>query len=325
MQQSMDWSRIRRQLPEANQSPGVYASLDDLIRVRFKARDFSFMPRQPVTSILSGRYASRLRGRGLNFEEMRRYLPGDDVRTIDWRVTARTRQPHVRVYTEEKDRAVLLLVDQRANMFFGSRDRMKSVTAAELAALGAWRALDAGDRVGAVVFNDTEVTDLRPQRSQQAVMSILGTVVEMNQRLRVGTDIEPNPGMLNEALRKAVRLAPHDVLVVIISDFFGVDSETERLSASLARHNDVLGLLVHDPLRLNPHGHSISVSDGKLQMQMDLGNKKVREKLAEDYRLEQERITHFLKKLSAPLLLVSNEGDVVKQVRRLLGVPARGA
>jgi len=321
----MDWSRIRRQLPEANQSPGVYASLDDLIRVRFKARDFSFMPRQPVTSILSGRYASRLRGRGLNFEEMRRYLPGDDVRTIDWRVTARTRQPHVRVYTEEKDRAVLLLVDQRANMFFGSRDRMKSVTAAELAALGAWRALDAGDRVGAVVFNDTEVTDLRPQRSQQAVMSILGTVVEMNQRLRVGTDIEPNPGMLNEALRKAVRLAPHDVLVVIISDFFGVDSETERLSASLARHNDVLGLLVHDPLRLNPHGHSISVSDGKLQMQMDLGNKKVREKLAEDYRLEQERITHFLKKLSAPLLLVSNEGDVVKQVRRLLGVPARGA
>jgi len=321
----MDWARIRRQVSELNQSPGVYANLDDLIRVRFKARDFSFMPRQPVTSILSGRYASRLRGRGLNFEEIRRYLPGDDVRTMDWRVTARTRQPHVRVYTEEKDRAVLLLVDQRANMFFGSRDRMKSVTAAELAALGAWRALDVGDRVGAVVFNDTEVADIQPQRSQQAVMSILGTVVQMNQRLCVGSDIEPNPGMLNEALRKAVRLAPHDVLVVIISDFFGVDAETERLSASLAAHNDVLGLLVHDPLRLNPQGHSISVSDGNLQMQMDQEKKKVREKLAEDYRLEQERITHFLKKLSAPLLLVSNEGDVVKQVRRLLGVPGRGA
>lgn len=321
----MDWARIRRQLPEANQSPGAYANLDDLVRVRFKARDFSFMPRQPVTSILSGRYASRLRGRGLNFEEMRRYLPGDDVRTIDWRVTARTRQPHVRVYTEEKDRSVLLLVDQRSNMFFGSRDRMKSVTAAELAALGAWRALDVGDRVGAVVFNDTEVTDIRPQRSQQTVMSILGTVVQMNQRLRVGSGIEANPGMLNEALRKAVRLAPHDVLVVIVSDFFGVDAETERLSANLAAHNDVLGLLVHDPLRLDPQGHNISVSDRALQMQMDLSNKKVREKLAEDYQQEQEQITRFLKKFSAPLLLVSNEGDVVRQVRRLLGVPGRGA
>lgn len=320
----MDWARIRRQLPEANQSPGAYANLDDLVRVRFKARDFSFKPRQPVTSILSGRYASRLRGRGLNFEEMRRYLPGDDVRTIDWRVTARTRQPHVRVYTEEKDRSVLLLVDQRSNMFFGSRDRVKSVTAAELAALGAWRALDVGDRVGAVVFNDTEVTDIRPQRSQQTVMSILGTVVQMNQCLRVGSGLESNPGMLNEALRKAVRLAPHDVLVVIVSDFFGVDAETERLSANLAAHNDVLGLLVHDPLRLNPQGHNISVSDGRLQMQMDLADKNVREKLAEDYRLEQERITRFLKKLSAPLLLVSNEGDVVSQVRKLLGVPARG-
>jgi uncharacterized protein (DUF58 family) len=321
----VDWTRIRRQVTEANQSPGAYANLDDLVRVRFRARDFSFMPRQPVTSILSGRYASRLRGRGLNFEELRRYLPGDDVRTIDWRVTARTRQPHVRVYTEEKDRSVLLLVDQRSNMFFGSRDRMKSVTAAELAALGAWRALDVGDRVGAVVFNDTEVIDIQPQRSQQAVMSILGKVVQMNQRLRVGAGIEPNPDMLNEALRKAVRLAPHDVLVVIVSDFFGVDADTERLSANLAAHNDVLGLLVHDPLRLDPQGHSISVTDGIRQMQMDLANKNVREKLAEDYRLEQERITHFLKKLSAPLLLVSNEGDVVKQVRRLLGVPGRRA
>ena len=93
-----------------------------------------------MSSVLSGRYASRLRGRGLNFEEIRRYLPGDDVRTMDWKVTARTRSPHVRVYTEEKDRAVLLIVDQRINMFFGTRDKLKSVTAAELAALGAWRA-----------------------------------------------------------------------------------------------------------------------------------------------------------------------------------------
>jgi len=320
----LDWNRIRRQVPEVDRPRGAYANLDDLIRIRFKARDFSFKPRQPIHSILSGRYASRLRGRGLNFEELRRYMPGDDIRTMDWKVTARTRSPHVRVYTEEKDRAVLLVVDQRLNMFFGTRDRMKSVTAAELAALGAWRSLDVGDRVGLVVFNDTDVIDIKPQRSQKTVMSILRAVLRMNQELRIGSGITPGPERLNEALSKAVRLAPHDVLVVLISDFFGADERTERLAAQLAAHNDVLGLLVHDPMRLDPVARSISVSDGTLQMPLDLANKRVREAITKDYREEQERITRFLRKLSAPLLLVSNEGDVVEQVRRLLGVPARG-
>jgi uncharacterized protein (DUF58 family) len=319
----MDWTRIRRKTVEADESPGVYANLDDLIRIQFKARDFSFLPRQPVTSVLSGRYASRLRGRGLNFEEIRRYLPGDDIRTMDWKVTARTRSPHVRVYTEEKDRAVLLIVDQRINMFFGTRDKLKSVTAAELAALGAWRAVDVGDRVGAVVFNDTELTDIRPQRSHKTVMSILGTVVQMNHALRADTQVEPNAGMLNRALEKALQLAPHDVLIVMISDFFGVDEQTEQLTARMAEHNDVLALLVHDPIRLQPAEQQVTVSDGALQMEIDFADKRVREKLAEDYHEEQQHITRFLNRLSAPLLMVSNEGDVVDQVRRLLGMPAR--
>ena len=109
---------------------GIYADLAELVRMQYKARGYSFLPRQPVHSVLAGRHASRLRGRGLNFEEIRRYLPGDDIRNMDWRVTARTRKPHVRVYTEERDHPILLLIDQRQNMFFGSRRAMKSVVAA---------------------------------------------------------------------------------------------------------------------------------------------------------------------------------------------------
>jgi len=319
----MDWTKIRRKTVGADKPTGVYANLDDLIRIQFKARDFSFLPQQPVTSVLAGRYASRLRGRGLNFEELRRYLPGDDIRTMDWKVTARTRTPHVRVYTEEKDRAVLLVVDQRINMFFGTRDKLKSVTAAELAALGAWRAVDVGDRIGAVVFNDVEVIEVQPQRSQKTVMSILGTVVRMNHALRSDTKVEPKAAMLNRALEKALQLAPHDVLVVMISDFFGVNEQTERLAARLAEHNDVLGLLVHDPIRLRPVSQPITVSDGSRQMEIDFADKRVREQLAGDYREEQEHITQFLNRLAAPLFMVSNEGDVVDQVRRLLGVPGR--
>lgn len=319
----MDWTKIRRKTVEAEKPRGVYANLDDLIRIQFEARDFSFLPRQPVSSVLSGRYASRLRGRGLNFEELRRYLPGDDVRTMDWKVTARTRTPHVRVYTEEKDRSVVLIVDQRINMFFGTRNKLKSVTAAELAALAAWRAVAVGDRVGAVIFNDSDIVDVRPQRSQNSVMSILGNVLEMNHALSADSDVEPNPGMLNRALDTALKLISHDTLVVIVSDFSGVDDQTEKLTTRMAEHNDVLALMTHDPARLRPASQNLTVSDGALQMEINFADKSVRDKITDDYTAEQEHITRFLSKLAAPLLMISNEGGVVDQVRRLLGVPGR--
>ena len=120
----MQFTRVRRRSKTSADENLVYANLDELVRLQFKASGFSYLPRQPVHSVLSGRHASRLRGRGLNFEELRNYQPGDDIRTIDWKVTARTRQAHVRVYTEEKDRPVWLLVDQRLPMFFGSRRKM---------------------------------------------------------------------------------------------------------------------------------------------------------------------------------------------------------
>ena len=125
----------------------VYTTLDDLVRMQFDARGFSLSSRQPVTSLLSGRHASRLRGRGLTFEELRDYRPGDDIRSMDWKATARLRKPHVRVYSEERERPVLLVVDQRTSMFFGSVRTTKAVAATELAALAAWRALESGDRV----------------------------------------------------------------------------------------------------------------------------------------------------------------------------------
>ena len=132
-----------------NTTQGVYTNMQELMKLRYKASGYSFLPRQPVHSLLTGRHASRLRGRGMDFEEIRRYLPGDDIRKIDWKVTARTKKPHTRVYTEERERPVLLVVDQRMSMFFGTRVNMKSVTAAHIAALAAWRVVDQGDRVGA--------------------------------------------------------------------------------------------------------------------------------------------------------------------------------
>ena len=184
----------------------AHVTLDELLRLRHRARGFSFLPRQPVHSLLTGRHASRLRGRGLDFEELRHYFEGDDTRTIDWSATARRGSPHVRVYTEERDRSVLLLVDQRMSMFFGSRRAMKSVAAAEAAALAAFRVTSLGDRVGAIVFSEQGVVEIRPEARDAAVRRILAEVVRQNRRL--SADGPPaDPSLLNQALGRAARLA----------------------------------------------------------------------------------------------------------------------
>jgi uncharacterized protein (DUF58 family) len=258
---------------------GVHTTLTDLVRLRGEASGFSFLPRQPVTSLLAGRHASRLRGRGLDFVELRHYQQGDDIRTMDWRATARLRSPQVRVYAEERERPVLLVVDQRRTMFFGSRRAMKSVTAAELAALAAWRALAAGDRVGGIVFGDQEMIDLPPQRSQARVLRLLHEVVRLNQALAGGISgisrdmtrtgglvrdrvpgnlaghVLGNPVSLNQALEAALRRARHDHLVVVISDFIDADATTQRLATLLSAHNDMLAVAVYDPLGASLRGY----------------------------------------------------------------------
>ena len=299
----------------------VHVSLHHLLRLRHQATGYSFLPQQPLHSLLAGKHASRLRGRGLNFEELRRYLPGDDIRTIDWHVTARTRQPHVRVYTEERDRPMLLLVDQRSHMFFGSCDRMKSVVAAEVAALGAWRALAAGDRVGAVVFGDDDMLDVRPRGGRERVMQLLEGVVRFNSRLN--TDLPPcatAPQQLNQALEHACRLAAHDTLIIIISDFLGTDARTRELTTRLAAHNDLLGVLVYDPLRRQPptRGRGL-ISNGTDQIELDFSDPHLSTAIADDYRDEHLLMEQFLRKLSAPLIPLSTARDAAPQIRELLG------
>ena len=311
---------VSRKTPPPAGDPRVHVDLASLIRLEHKARGFNFLPRQPVHSVLSGRYASRLRGRGLDFEELRRYMPGDDIRAMDWKATARTRKPQLRVYTEERDRPALLVVDQRSSMFFGSRARMKSVTAAELAALSAWRVLSVGDRVGALVFDDAKVSEVRPHRSQRAVMQILSTLVDFNARLKVGAAVEGRAGMLNQALALASKLIHHDALIVIVSDFAGADGETRRLITRLAEHNDVLATLVYDPLEeALPEAGRVIVSDGTRQLEVDTNDATVRDRYAETFASRLQQTRRQLAALSVPILPLSTTAGVAEQVRDALG------
>jgi uncharacterized protein (DUF58 family) len=316
----MEYPKVKPRESKVSAIPGVYADLDELIRLQFKVDGFSFLPRQPVQSLLAGRRASRLRGRGLDFEEIRRYIPGDDIRTMDWRVTARTQKPHTRVYTEEKDRPVLLVVDQRLSMFFGSQVAMKSVIAAKVAALGAWRTLSIGDRVGALVFNDSDIREILPHRSRQQVMRILETVLEMNHALRVDGDIQPDPTMLSRVLIKALHLAKHDYFVGIISDFSGANEETRNVVTRLAAHNDVVAFFIYDPLEADlPAAGKLIVSQGDLQLEIDTGDGQLKKRFSEQFHTGLQTARDLMLKRGIPVLPIHTAGGVREQFMELLG------
>ena len=301
-------------------SEGVYVELDDLVRLQHKASGFSFLPRQPVHSILSGRHASKLRGRGLNFEELRDYLPGDDTRNIDWKVTARTGTPYVRVYTEEKDRTVWLLIDQRIGMFFGSQQRMKSVVAAEVAAISAWRVLSVGDRVGALVFNDSEISVIQPHRSRERVMQILKQVVKQNRSLSASPGLKPDPGKLNEALNQVSILARHDCLVCLVTDGDGINAETRKHITRLSEHNDVLTVLVFDPLEKDmPAAGRLRFADSEGQLEADTSNRKLRLAFQGEFEKKLERIQSASRRFSIPVLALDTINPVPDQIRDALG------
>jgi uncharacterized protein (DUF58 family) len=316
----MQYTPIKRRVPASAVAPGVYSDRDELMRLRFKASGFSFLPRQPIHSILSGRHASRLRGRGLNFEELRGYLRGDDPRHIDWKVTARTGTPHVRVYTEEKDRTVWLLVDQRISMFFGSRRRMKSVVAAEAAAVAAWRVLAQGDRVGALVFDDQEIRVIEPLRSEQRVAQILDCVIEKNHALNARSGIMPNPGMLNQVLRRACELVRHDSLVSVVSDAAGIDPQTTRYVTRLTAHNDVLFAFIYDPLeQALPDAGRLTFTDGTMQVELNTAERRLRDAYRADFEHRLQRMSAASRRHSIPLLAVHTAAPVLDQVRGQLG------
>jgi uncharacterized protein (DUF58 family) len=302
----------------------VYASLEQLMLLEHRVRGLSFLSRQPLSSVLSGSHAARLRGRGLSFDELRQYNPGDDLRHLDWRASLRYGKPFVRSYTEERDRPTLLLVDQRMSMYFGSRRSFKSVLAAELAALGAWMALQAGDRVGGLVFGDRDIEYIRPLRSRARVEALCASIVRHNHWLHAMRSDDDSPGQLDRVLRQCLGVAGHDSLVVIISDFAGVTEQTLQLLRQLSAHNDVLALQVFDPIALKlPDKGRVTVTQGELQVELEVGRRQVHRPLGEFLSGRLKEVATLLRRSQVPLMMFSSGRDSLEQLRGELGRLAR--
>lgn len=301
--------------------PDIYTSVDALRRLQFKAKGFGFSPVQPISSILAGQNISKLRGRGLNFEEMRQYQKGDDIRTMDWKVTNRTGKPHVKVYTEERERNVFLLVDQRQSMFFGSTEKMKSVIAAEVASLIAWQAIASTDRIGSIVFNDEKAVTLMPQRSTKQVIEVLAEITKQNHQLHSGISTKASHLSLEYMFEQMLRVAGHDALILFISDGYGWNDKCAEYVKSISQHNDFVCCHVTDTLEHQLADMSqMVISDGNLQVEISAADKDIQQDFQKNVEQSINTFNELAKKYRIPLLPFNTIEDSDKQLRRALGV-----
>jgi len=302
--------------------PRIYVEGKTLRALAGPSRAISLLPRQPARSLLNGRHASCLRGRGLNFEELRNYLPGDDPRTIDWRVTARTGTPYVRVYSEERDRPGLVLVDQRMSMFFGSVAYMKSVVAAEAAAIVAHRLLGQGDRIGGLVFGDALISEHRPRRSATTLTQFLTALATGNRALHAGWQ-PPELITIDEILKRALKLMPQSGLVVLISDFDGLTVQSEPLLRQLSQRGDLILIHVSDPASQRLMNKSISISDGGLQANLDLSDPALRARVQASFDTRLTTLMDLARKYRFPVLPLSTDQPALAQMIQLFGLRRR--
>lgn len=253
---------------------GIHVTAAELIALRARCNALRLPMRQPAASALAGAYRSRFRGRGVDFVESRNYQPGDDIRNMDWRVTARTGRAHTKVFQEERERPVLVVLDASPSLYFGTRLRLKSVAAGHLAASVAWSAVRRGDRVGGFLFAPGRHRELRPAGGRRGAMRLIQSLVDWLQPVMDGTQLTP----LSEALERVRHAARPGSLIVVISDFFSLDDDCNRHLSRLRKHNDVIGCQVLDRSEQQLPEGRYPISDGHTSSIIDTGQTRDRKR-----------------------------------------------
>jgi uncharacterized protein (DUF58 family) len=279
---------------------GVFATLDELCALRRLAAGVDVTRRRPSGALRAGPYRSPFRGRGMELDEVREYEPGDDVRSIDWRVTARTGRVHSKRFHEEREGPVVMLVDLRPAMQFGTRGCFKSVAAARWAALVAWAALETDHRVGGVVLSARGCFAFAPRGRARGAR---GLMQELADATAAGAGAEP--GSLAAGLAELRRIAPPGARAFVLSDFEDCDELVSERLLALHGRCDASCVLVYDPLEASaPAGGRYRISDGGHSREVSTLGARSRARWSEPFRARRGRIERFCVENRLPLLSV---------------------
>jgi len=314
---------MRHDKLHADASP-VSVSQAGLIRLNGPARAIALDVLR-IDSLQSGAYVSHFRGRGMEFDESRPYQPGDDPRNIDWRVTARSTQAYTKLFREERERPVLVVVDLRSNMHFATQGSFKSVIASRAAALISWAAQHRGDRLGGLIFGDSTHRELKPKLGRQAALRYVHELVNHPdwQRSAEGPANDEEPP-LTRAMAVLRRVARPGSLVVVISDFVGFSRAAQAYLTGVARHNEVLAVFVSDPLEheLPPPGRYRLVSND-VELAIDTYARTARQDYEHAFEERQHSLEKFCQRYGIHLMSISTEEDPVVSMQTALGKRAR--
>ncbi|GEM79028.1 DUF58 domain-containing protein [Vibrio superstes] len=288
----------------------IGTSYQRLMGLREQGRRLCIPSMRKPLSRLSGKNVSAFRGRGMTFEEFREYQLGDDVRAIDWNVSQRTGEPHVRLYSEEKEKPVFICIDQRQSMFFATLETMKSVVAAEVAAALMWSGVKHGERVGALLLSH-DSRWFTPKRSSRNVSSILKDLAQINNNLALSpASSMPNETDVFSSLSKLEQQDVKGATIILISDFSGDIEQWKSCIRRLSRRNDVLGISIHDPME-----HSFTVEQdlvlGSGEMQVSVGrqHRRALSLYHEQKKSDKQSLTKALQQLNLPIAQLTTSGN----------------
>lgn len=298
----------------------IYPDFDELLRLGYYAEKLDMVSARPVLSIVSGDHRSPFRGRGLEFEEVREYVHGDDVRNIDWRVTARTGRPHLKLFSEERERSVFICTDVNLSMRFGTRGTFKSIQAARATALLGWSANKGNNRIGGSFFgnvpNGMQFYDAT--RSRKALWRMLKQLCSQE-------IYQQEPVTLEHHLRYLANAVPAGSLVFIISDFLHVTEGLKKRLADLHRHSDIVLVSINDPAdEIIPSvGTALFQSGDDKRLRVDTNNKLGQKSYRQYWQDNRKMLAQMTRSLGIPSIALRTDGDVGADLVRAIKLMKR--
>ena len=304
---------------------GVTVSSEELYRLHKEALRVIHHPDAMVSNVFPGAYKALFHGRGLEFKEVRQYQSGDDFRLIDWRVTARTGQMHTKLFQQEKEQTLFLIVDGSPSMHFGSRKNFKWVLAAHIAAIFTWLAYDNGDRVSSVVYGDSDTLRfVTPGIGESSNLRLFHLLSDTEPQIQHKQPESDKNSKLYDAIQYLNPLVRSDSMVLILSDFRNIDDVTMKHLKILARRTDVAAIHLYDRLEKQlPKKGTFPVTNGFKTLFYNAGQKNLNQQYQSLFELHFQELQRFFRKQGSILYSIGTHEDLVDSLRSITGSRTR--